>query len=111
MWFHVNVHSTTPDKGFETIYRYTKICDRLFDIIPHFGFVPETHVKSVQERVKVTYDLWSARLISPTEIKKYKTNTKDTLNEYQAGMSYPLDWAIDSTKCLIIDFKGYQRRI
>ena len=26
----------------------------------------------------------------------------------KAGMSYPIDWAIDSTKVSYIDFKGYQ---
>ena len=54
---YVNVHSTTPDKGFEQFTdtpRYATGYTTLFNTL---GFVPETHMlKPYKDRVKATYE-------------------------------------------------------
>jgi hypothetical protein len=66
-------------------------------------------LKVYKERVKVTYEFMVSTInLADSNWQKIKQMRKDALNEYQAGMQYPLDWAIDSTKVSYIDFKGYQ---
>lgn len=107
---YVNVHSTTPDKGFEQFTdtpRYATGYTTLFNTI---GFVPETHMlKPYKDRVKTTYE-FMVTAISYTDsnwekIKKIRT---ESFENFKAGNQYPLDWKIDSTKVSYIDFKGFE---
>lgn len=107
---YVNVHSTTPDQGFEQFTdtpRYATGYSTLFNTL---GFVPETHMlKSFKERVKVTYE-FMVSVINYTDDNwdKIKKIRKESYNDYQEGSNYPIDWAIDSTKVSYIDFKGFE---
>ena len=107
---YVNVHSTTPDKGFEQFTdtpRYATGYTTLFNTL---GFVPETHMlKSFKERVKVTYE-FMVSVINYTDAnwQKIKNIRSESHNEYTAGTHYPMDWTIDSTKVSYIDFKGFE---
>ncbi|KGD67611.1 M14 family zinc carboxypeptidase [Flavobacterium aquatile] len=107
---YVNVHSTTPDKGFEQFTdtpRYATGYTTLFNTL---GFVPETHMlKSFKERVKVTYE-FMVSVINYTDAnwQKIKDIRSESYNEYKAGTNYPIDWTIDSTKVSYIDFKGFE---
>ena len=107
---YVNVHSTTPDKGFEQFTdtpRYATGYTTLFNTL---GFVPETHMlKSFKERVKVTYE-FMVSVINYTDAnwQKIKNIRSESYNEYAAGTNYPIDWSIDSTKVSYIDFKGFE---
>jgi len=107
---YVNVHSTTPDKGFEQFTdtpRYATGYTTLFNTL---GFVPETHMlKSFKERVKVTYE-FMVSVINYTDAnwQKIKNIRSESYNEYTAGTNYPMDWTIDSTKVSYIDFKGFE---
>ncbi|HCQ14586.1 M14 family metallopeptidase [Flavobacterium sp.] len=107
---YVNVHSTTPDKGFEQFTdtpRYATGYTTLFNTL---GFVPETHMlKSFKERVKVTYEfLVSVINYTDANWQKIKNIRSESYNEYVAGTKYPMDWTIDSTKVSYIDFKGFE---
>jgi hypothetical protein len=107
---YVNVHSTTPDKGFEQFTdtpRYATGYTTLFNTL---GFVPETHMlKSFKDRVKVTYE-FMVSVINYTDAnwQKIKNIRSESYNEYVAGTNYPMDWTIDSTKVSYIDFKGFE---
>ena len=107
---YVNVHSTTPDKGFEQFTdtpRYATGYTTLFNTL---GFVPETHMlKSFKDRVKVTYE-FMVSVINYTDAnwQKIKNIRSESYNEYAAGTNYPMDWTIDSTKVSYIDFKGFE---
>lgn len=107
---YVNVHSTTPDKGFEQFTdtpRYATGYTTLFNTL---GFVPETHMlKSFKDRVKVTYE-FMVSVINYTDAnwQKIKNIRSESHNEYTAGTHYPMDWTIDSTKVSYIDFKGFE---
>ena len=107
---YVNVHSTTPDNGFEQFTdtpRYATGYTSLFNTI---GFVPETHMlKDYKERVKVTYE-FMVSVITYSNMNWKKIKEYRALNEigFKMGSAYPLNWEIDSTKVSYIDFKGYQ---
>ncbi|MBA4154799.1 M14 family metallopeptidase [Flavobacterium sp.] len=107
---YVNVHSTTPDQGYEQFTdtpRYATGYSSLFNTL---GFVPETHMlKSFKERVKVTYEFMIS-VINYTDANwdKIKKIRMESYNDYQQGTNYPIDWAIDSTKVSYIDFKGFE---
>ncbi|MES2747117.1 MAG: M14 family metallopeptidase [Bacteroidota bacterium] len=106
---YVNVHNTTPDKGFEQFNdtpRYATGYTTLFNTL---GFVPETHMlKPFKERVKVTYE-FMVSVIYQTESnwEKIKRLRKESNLQNKANSQYPIDWEIDSTKVSYIDFKGY----
>ncbi len=87
---YVNVHSTTPDQGFEQFTdtpRYATGYSTLFNTL---GFVPETHMlKSFKERVKVTYE-FMVSVINYTDANwdKIKKIRKESFNDYQKDRLY-----------------------
>jgi hypothetical protein len=107
---YVNIHGDMPDKGFEQFTDTPRYATGYSTLFHTLGFVPETHMLKVyKERVKVTYEFMVSTInFAEANWQKIKQMRKEALNEYQAGMQYPLDWAIDSTKVSYIDFKGYQ---
>ena len=107
---YVNVHSTTPDKGFEQFTdtpRYATGYTTLFNTL---GFVPETHMlKPYKDRVKTTYEFMVTAInYTDTNWEKIKQLRKENLDVFKAGNQYPLHWALDSTKVSYIDFKGFE---
>ncbi len=107
---YVNVHSTTPDKGFEQFTdtpRYATGYTTLFNTL---GFVPETHMlKPYQDRVKTTYEFMVTAInYTDANWEKIKQIRKDNLESFKTGNQYPLHWAIDSTKVSYMDFKGFE---
>lgn len=107
---YVNVHSTTPDKGFEQFTdtpRYATGYTTLFNTL---GFVPETHMlKPYANRVKATYE-FMVSVMNHTDLnwEKIKRFRMEAFKEYPAGSPYPIDWEVDSTKVSAIDFKGFE---
>ncbi len=107
---YVNVHSTTPDKGFEQFTdtpRYATGYTTLFNTL---GFVPETHMlKPYKDRVKTTYEFMVTAInYTDANWENIKQLRKDNLDAFRAGNQYPLHWAIDSTKVSYINFKGFE---
>lgn len=107
---YVNVHSTTPDKGFEQFTdtpRYATGYTTLFNTI---GFVPETHMlKPYKDRVKTTYEFMVTAInYTDTNWEKIKKIRTESFENFKVGNQYPLDWKIDSTKVSYIDFKGFE---
>ena len=107
---YVNVHSTTPDRGFEQFTdtpRYATGYTTLFNTI---GFVPETHMlKPYKDRVKTTYEFMVTAInYTDTNWKKIKQIRKESFENFSVGNLYPLDWKLDSTKVSYIDFKGFE---
>jgi hypothetical protein len=108
---YVNVYGTTPEKNgfnqFPDTPRYATGYTTLFNTL---GFVPETHMlKAYNERVKVTYEFMvSAISYAEKNHAKIKSVRAAAAATYKAGDSYPIDWAIDSSKVSYIDFKGFE---
>lgn len=107
---YVNVHSTTPDKGFEQFTDTPRYATGYTTLFHTLGFVPETHMlKAYKERVKVTYEFMISSIkYADANVMKIKKMRQDAMKDFQPGMNYPLDWTIDSTKVSYIDFKGFK---
>lgn len=107
---YVNIHGAKPDLGYEQFTdtpRYATGYTTLFNTL---GFVPETHMlKPYKDRVKTTYE-FMVTAINYTDVnwEKIKQLRKENLEDFKAGKSYPLSWAIDSSKVSYMDFKGYE---
>lgn len=107
---YVNIHGDMPDNGFAQFMdspRYATGYTTLFNAL---GSVPETHMlKPFKDRVKVTYE-YMVETINYVDqnASKIKALKNQNLENYKAGMQYPLQWEIDSTKVSYIDFMGYK---
>lgn len=108
---YVNFETTDFGKGMEMFYdppRYSSGYTALFQTI---GFVPETHMlKPFKDRVLSTYALMQTMMekaaVNATELIKQRNKAKaETIKE----KSWPLSWAVDSTKFSVITFKGYEQ--
>lgn len=107
---YVNIHGDLPDKGFEQFADTPRYATGYSTLFHTLGFVPETHMlKPYKDRVKATYEFMVSTIQFTDKnwekIKKIKT---ESLNEYQSGNPYPLNWEIDTTKVSYIDFKGFE---
>ncbi|MDK2771449.1 MAG: hypothetical protein KYX68_04365 [Flavobacterium sp.] len=107
---YVNIHGDMPDNGFTQFMdspRYATGYTTLFNAL---GSVPETHMlKPFKDRVKVTYE-YMVETINYVDqnVSKIKALKNQNLENYKAGMQYPLKWEIDSAKVSYIDFMGYK---
>ncbi len=108
---YVNFEEADFNKGMQMFYdppRYSSGYAALFQTI---GFVPETHMlKPFKDRVLSTYALMQTILekaaINAIELIKQRNKAKvEILKE----KSWPLSWAVDSTKFTNVNFKGYEQ--
>lgn len=107
---YVNVHSTTPDKGYEQFTdtpRYATGYSTLFNAL---GFVPETHMlKPFADRVKATYAFLLSNIdYADSNWQKIKQKRNEANAAYKAGEPYPIAWSVDSTQVSMIGFRGYE---
>lgn len=107
---YVNVHDVKPDDaGFEQFMdspRYSTGYASMFNVP---GSMPETHMlKEYSSRVAVTYEYMAVTLEyvdnNHTKIKELRA---ENLKNYKPGMSYPVQWEIDSAKVTSLPFLGY----
>ena len=107
---YVNVFNRTPESGFSQFMdgpRYSTGYTALFNTI---GMMVETHMlKPYKQRVEGTYELMKSFInIADNDSETIKELRKNKKSEYEVGMSYPITWAIDSTKTSMLNFKGYE---
>ncbi len=107
---YVNIHGDVPDIGFaafEDAPRYSTGYATLFNAL---STMPETHMlKPYDKRVDATYKFMLANLKNmDEEYLKIKALRRENLKQYESGKSYGIRWKIDSTKCTMMDFKGYE---
>jgi hypothetical protein len=107
---YVEVEGETPEKGYTQFMdspRYSTGYTSLFNTI---GTIPETHMlKPYKDRVKVTYEnMLSYISYLDQNYLKIKELRQRNLEQYLPKKSYAIQYAIDSTKFKMIDFKGFQ---
>jgi hypothetical protein len=110
---YVNVHHSAPDNGFSQFMdspRYSTGYTALWNTL---GIMVETHMlKPYEQRVKGTYQLMISILdIAETDNKKIKALRANAHQALVKKMSYPIQWAVDTTKTSILDFKGFEANI
>lgn len=107
---YVNVFNSTPEKGFSQFMdgpRYSTGYTTLFNTL---GMMVETHMlKPYKQRVEGTYEL----MISMIEIMDNDADSIINLRKkYHLNIlkqkTYPLNWAIDTTKSTTLNFKGFE---
>jgi hypothetical protein len=109
---YVNVFNSTPEQGFNQFMdspRYSTGYTTLWNTL---GMMVETHMlKPYKQRVEGTYELMKSMIeITETEGKHISELRKNALTEFQNKKTYPLQWAIDTTKASTLQFKGYEGR-
>ena len=107
---YVNVFNRTPESGFSQFMdapRYSTGYTTLFNTL---GMMVETHMlKPYKKRVEGTYELMKSMLeITEAQGDKISQLRKEQANTWSVGKSYPLNWAIDTTKSSTLKFKGYE---
>lgn len=107
---YVELEGKTPEKGYEQFMdspRYSTGYSTLFNTI---GTVPETHMlKPYKDRVKVTYEnMLSYIVYLDNNYLKIKELRQKNLDQYLPKKSYAIQYALDSTKFKMIDFRGFQ---
>ncbi|GGW22921.1 M14 family metallopeptidase [Arenibacter certesii] len=106
---YVNVFNTVPENGFHQFMDYPRYSTGYTALWNTLGLMVETHMlKPYKQRVEGTYILM-AKLIDLAEKdhKKIKNLREHSFERYLEKMTYPLQWAIDSTKVSLLEFKGY----
>ncbi len=107
---YVNDFDKTPEKGWKAYYESPRCSSGYAALFGTFAYVPETHMlKPFKDRVKATYTLMQSFIKigseHASEIKQARANDRKAL---MTKKEFPLDWAVDTTKCDSILFKGYE---
>jgi hypothetical protein len=107
---YVNVFNRNPESGFSQFMdapRYSTGYTTLFNTL---GMMVETHMlKPYKQRVEGTYELMKSMLeITEAQGDKISQLRKEQFKTWSVGKSYPLNWAIDTTKSSTLKFKGYE---
>jgi hypothetical protein len=107
---YVNVFNRTPEQGFSQFMdspRYSTGYTTLWNTL---GMMVETHMlKPYKQRVEGTYELMKS-MIEITEIEGEQISAlrKNAFETHPIEKTYPLQWAIDTTKITTLDFKGFE---
>ena len=107
---YVNVFNQVPEKGFSQFMDYPRYSTGYTALWNTLGLMVETHMlKPYKQRVEGVYALMTKILeISEKDYKKIKNLRENAFEVYLEKQNYPLQWAIDTTKSTILEFKGYE---
>lgn len=107
---YVNVFNQVPEKGFSQFMDYPRYSTGYTTLWNTLGLMVETHMlKSYKQRVEGVYALMTTILdISEKDYRKIKKLRENAFEAYLEKQHYPLQWAIDTTKSTILEFKGYE---
>lgn len=107
---YVNVFNQVPEKGFTQFIDYPRYSTGYTSLWNTLGLMVETHMlKPYKQRVEGVYTLMTKILdISEKDYKKIKDLRENAFEGYLERQNYPLQWAIDTTKSTILQFKGYE---
>ncbi len=107
---YVNVFNRTPESGFSQFKdspRYSTGYTTLFNTL---GMMVETHMlKPYKDRVEGTYELMKSMInIADKDAELIHQLRNSNRLTYKAGVTYPVQWQIDSSQSSTIQFKGYE---
>ena len=107
---YVNVFNQVPEIGFSQFMDYPRYSTGYTTLFNTLGMMVETHMlKPYKQRVEGTYELIKSMIeIIEKDYAKIKELRKDSFKKIINNKTYPLDWAIDSTKTTTLHFKGFE---
>ena len=107
---YVNVFNRTPEGGFSQFKdspRYSTGYSSLFNTL---GMMVETHMlKPYKDRVEGTYELMKSMInITDKDAELIRELRNSNRLSYKAGLTYPVQWEVDSSQTSTRQFKGYE---
>ena len=107
---YVNVFNRVPENGFSQFMDYPRYSTGYTTLFNTLGMMVETHMlKPYKQRVEGTYELMKSMIeITEKQGNKIAELRKNAFETFQHKKTYPLNWEIDTTKHLILNFKGYE---
>lgn len=107
---YVNVWGSTPDKGWRQFFdapRYSSGYAALFQTI---AFQSETHMlKSFEKRTWATYHFLHEVLVYLDQYgSQLQELRKDAKEKIKRKGDFPIEWTIDQSDSVMIEFKGYE---
>ncbi|MCK0147341.1 M14 family metallopeptidase [Arenibacter sp. F26102] len=107
---YVNVFNQVPEKGFSQFMDYPRYSTGYTTLWNTLGLMIETHMlKPYKQRVEGVYAMMTKILdLSEKDYKKIKNLRENAFEVYLERQNYPLQWAIDTTRSTVLEFKGYE---
>lgn len=107
---YVNAWETTPDKGFVQFFESPRFATGYTSLFNTLGFVVETHMlKKYADRVRTNYAFMQQTIdYTDKHFLEIKAKRLENEKQYAAGKSYPVRWAIDSSRVSNLTFLGYE---
>ncbi len=107
---YVNVFNTTPEKGFSQFMDYPRYSTGYTALWNTIGLMVETHMlKPYKPRVEGTYELMKSVIkITADQSEKIKALRTEAFTAFAKAETYPLHFAIDSSKTSTLEFLGYE---
>ncbi|MFT7592596.1 MAG: hypothetical protein ACI9UJ_002535, partial [bacterium] len=105
---YINVHGVSPENGFGTFYDSPRYSTGFLSLRQTPGYVTETHMlKPYKKRVESTYEFLKGcvELLSKKSVRKVVDQSRKAV---QSQVSFPIDWALDSTKKTTLLYEGYR---
>lgn len=107
---YVNVFNSVPEKGFSQFMDYPRYSTGFTSLWNTIGLMVETHMlKPYKPRVEGTYELMKSVLKltaqNGDQIKKIRA---EAFNAFAKAETYPVQFALDTTKTTTLEFLGYE---
>lgn len=107
---YVNVFNQRPESGFSQFIDHSRYSTGYTTLWNTLGLMVETHMlKPYAQRVEGTYQLMK-QVINIAEIDgvKIKELRKTASTQHKNWSNYPVQWAVDTTKFSVLNFKGFE---
>jgi len=107
---YVNVFNRVPEKGFSQFMDYPRYSTGYTTLWNTLGLMIETHMlKPYKQRVEGVYALMTKIMeLSENDYQKIKDLRENAFEVYLEKQNYTLQWAIDTTRSTVLEFKGYE---
>jgi len=107
---YVNVFNRVPETGFSQFMDHPRYSTGYTTLWNTLGLMVETHMlKPYRQRVEGTYELMKQVIeIAETDGAKIKQLRSAALTRHKNWSSYPLQWAVDTTKSSTLNFQGFE---
>lgn len=107
---YVNVFNKVPETGFSQFIDHPRYSTGYTALWNTLGIMVETHMlKPYDQRVEGTYELMKQIIeIAETDGDKIKQLRNTALTRHKGWSNYPVQWAVDTTKSSILNFKGFE---
>ena len=107
---YVNVFNTVPETGFSQFVDHPRYSTGYTTLWNTLGMMVETHMlKPYDKRVQGTYELMKQMTaIAETDGETIKQLRQQALTQHGQWKYYPTQWAIDTSKVSILNFKGFE---